>query len=50
VTVLRSYVAGRWFAPGSGSPVYDAVTGQEIAEVSSDGVDFGAALAHGRSA
>ncbi len=50
MTVLRSYVGGRWFAPGSGSPVYDAVTGEEIAEVSSDGVDFGAALAYGRSA
>jgi oxepin-CoA hydrolase / 3-oxo-5,6-dehydrosuberyl-CoA semialdehyde dehydrogenase len=49
VTVLRSYVGGRWFAPGSGSPVYDAVTGEQIAEVSSDGVDFGAALAYGRS-
>ena len=50
MTVLPSYVEGRWFAPDSGSPVYDAVTGEEIAEVSSDGVDFGAALAYGRSA
>jgi oxepin-CoA hydrolase / 3-oxo-5,6-dehydrosuberyl-CoA semialdehyde dehydrogenase len=50
VTVLRSYVAGRWFAPDSGATsVYDAVTGEEIAQVSSDGVDFGAALAYGRS-
>ena len=48
--VLRSYVGGRWYAPDSGSPVYDAVTGEEIAQVSSDGVDFEAALAHGRSA
>ena len=50
MTVLPSYVEGRWFAPDSGSPVYNAVTGEEIAEVSSDGVDFGAALAYGRSA
>ncbi len=50
MTVLRSYVAGRWFAPDRGSPVYDAVTGEEVAEVSSAGVDFGAALAYGRSA
>ena len=50
MSVLRSYVGGRWFAPDSGSPVYDAVTGEEVAEVSSDGVDFGAALAYGRSA
>ena len=35
MTVLRSYVEGRWFAPGSGSPVYDAVTGDLVAEVSS---------------
>jgi oxepin-CoA hydrolase / 3-oxo-5,6-dehydrosuberyl-CoA semialdehyde dehydrogenase len=49
VTVVRSYVEGRWFAPGSGSPVYDAATGDLVAEVSSDGVDFGAALAYGRA-
>jgi oxepin-CoA hydrolase/3-oxo-5,6-dehydrosuberyl-CoA semialdehyde dehydrogenase len=48
VTVLRSYVEGRWQAPDSGAPVYDAVTGDLVAEVSSDGVDFGAALAYGR--
>ena len=50
MTVLRSYLAGRWTAPDSGFPVYDAVTGEEIAQVSSDGVDFGSALAYGRSA
>jgi oxepin-CoA hydrolase/3-oxo-5,6-dehydrosuberyl-CoA semialdehyde dehydrogenase len=50
VTVVRSYVAGRWFAPDSGSPVYDAATGDLVAEVSSGGIDFGAALAYGRSA
>ena len=47
--VLRSYVAGHWFTPASGSPVYDAATGELVAEVSSEGVDFGAALGHGRS-
>jgi oxepin-CoA hydrolase/3-oxo-5,6-dehydrosuberyl-CoA semialdehyde dehydrogenase len=47
--VLRSYVGGRWLAPASGAPVYDAVTGELVAEVSSDGVDFGAALSYGRS-
>jgi oxepin-CoA hydrolase / 3-oxo-5,6-dehydrosuberyl-CoA semialdehyde dehydrogenase len=50
VTVLRSYVGGRWYAPGSGTPVYDAVTGDVVTEVSSEGIDFGAALAYGRSA
>ena len=48
--VLRSYVEGRWLAPDSGAPVYDAVTGDLVTEVSSDGVDFGAALSYGRSA
>ena len=49
MTVLRSYVGGRWFAPDSGSPVYDAVTGDPVAEVSSEGIDFGAALSYARS-
>src|ERR1700742_5288762 len=48
MAVVRSYIAGRWFAPDSGTPVYDAVTGETVAEVSSAGVDFGAALAYGR--
>ena len=48
MAVVRSYIAGHWFAPDSGSPVYDAVTGELVAEVSSAGIDFGAALAHGR--
>jgi oxepin-CoA hydrolase/3-oxo-5,6-dehydrosuberyl-CoA semialdehyde dehydrogenase len=46
--VLRSYTEGRWSAPDAGTPVYDAVTGETVAEVSSAGVDFGAALAYGR--
>jgi oxepin-CoA hydrolase / 3-oxo-5,6-dehydrosuberyl-CoA semialdehyde dehydrogenase len=50
VTVLRSYVGGHWFAPGTGAPVHDAVTGETVAEVSSAGLDFAAALAYGRSA
>jgi oxepin-CoA hydrolase / 3-oxo-5,6-dehydrosuberyl-CoA semialdehyde dehydrogenase len=49
VTVLRSYVGGRWSAPERGTPVFDAVTGETVTEVSSAGVDFGAALAYGRS-
>src|SRR3984885_2323023 len=49
VAVVRSYVGGRWFAPDSGSPVYDAATGDLVAEVSSDGIDFGRALGYGRS-
>jgi oxepin-CoA hydrolase / 3-oxo-5,6-dehydrosuberyl-CoA semialdehyde dehydrogenase len=48
MAVVRSYIAGRWFAPDSGAPVYDAVTGDLVAEVSSDGIDFQAALEYGR--
>src|SRR6202012_1810824 len=48
MAVVRSYIAGRWFAPDSGTPVYDAVTGAPVAEVSAQGIDFGAALAYGR--
>jgi oxepin-CoA hydrolase / 3-oxo-5,6-dehydrosuberyl-CoA semialdehyde dehydrogenase len=48
MTVLHSYVNGRWYAPGDGQPVLDAVTGEEVARVSSDGIDMAAALEHGR--
>jgi oxepin-CoA hydrolase / 3-oxo-5,6-dehydrosuberyl-CoA semialdehyde dehydrogenase len=48
MAVVRSYIAGHWFAPDSGTPVYDAVTGEQVAEVSSAGIDFEAALAYGR--
>jgi oxepin-CoA hydrolase/3-oxo-5,6-dehydrosuberyl-CoA semialdehyde dehydrogenase len=51
MTVLRSYVSGAWTAPtDDGRPVLDAVTGDEVARVSSAGIDLGAALAYGRSA
>ena len=46
--VLRSYVSGRWTAPPGGRPVRDAVTGEEVAQISSDGIDLGAALDYGR--
>ncbi len=48
MAVVRSYIAGRWLAPSGGAPVYDAVTGEPVAEVSSAGIDFGAALDYGR--
>jgi oxepin-CoA hydrolase / 3-oxo-5,6-dehydrosuberyl-CoA semialdehyde dehydrogenase len=50
MTVLRSYVSGSWSAPADGEPVLDAVTGEEVARVSSDGVDMAAALDYGRTA
>jgi oxepin-CoA hydrolase/3-oxo-5,6-dehydrosuberyl-CoA semialdehyde dehydrogenase len=48
MAVVRSYTEGRWHAPDAGAPVYDAATEELVAEVSSEGVDFGAALAYGR--
>jgi len=49
--VLRSYVSGKWTDPADeGKPVLDAVTGEEVARVSSAGIDMGAALDYGRSA
>lgn len=49
MAVLRSYVGGRWVEPADGEPVRDAVTGDEVARVSSEGVDFAAALDWGRT-
>jgi oxepin-CoA hydrolase / 3-oxo-5,6-dehydrosuberyl-CoA semialdehyde dehydrogenase len=46
---LRSYVSGSWHVPpDEGAPLHDAVTGAEVARISSTGVDFAAALGHGR--
>ncbi len=48
--VLRSYVRGGWFTPSDeGRPLHDAVTGEEIARISSAGVDFAGTLEHGRT-
>jgi oxepin-CoA hydrolase/3-oxo-5,6-dehydrosuberyl-CoA semialdehyde dehydrogenase len=50
VDVLHSYAAGSWYAPvGEGSPVRDASTGELIASVSSQGLDFARMLEHARS-
>jgi oxepin-CoA hydrolase / 3-oxo-5,6-dehydrosuberyl-CoA semialdehyde dehydrogenase len=47
---LRSFVSGRWHTPlDEGAPLHDAVTGEEIARISSAGVDMAAALDHGRA-
>jgi oxepin-CoA hydrolase/3-oxo-5,6-dehydrosuberyl-CoA semialdehyde dehydrogenase len=49
MTVLRSYVNGTWRTPsGEGRPVRDAVTGEEVATVSSEGIDPAAVLDYGR--
>src|SRR5215469_1557827 len=48
--MLRSYTEGSWRSPsGDGVPLFDAVTGEEVARVSSDGIDMGGALEYGRS-
>jgi oxepin-CoA hydrolase / 3-oxo-5,6-dehydrosuberyl-CoA semialdehyde dehydrogenase len=50
MTLLRSYVGGAWRTPaGEGRPVLDAVTGEEVARISTGGVDMAAALEYGRS-
>jgi oxepin-CoA hydrolase / 3-oxo-5,6-dehydrosuberyl-CoA semialdehyde dehydrogenase len=50
MTLLRSYVGGSWQTPaGAGRPVFDAVTGDEVARISTEGIDMAAALDYGRS-
>ncbi|MEU6644620.1 phenylacetic acid degradation bifunctional protein PaaZ [Saccharomonospora sp. NPDC046836] len=47
--MLRSYVSGGWrTGEGEGAPLHDAVTGAEVARISSAGIDMAAALDHGR--
>lgn len=49
MVVLRSYVSGSWRAPeDEGAPLRDAVTGEEVARISSAGIDMGGALEYGR--
>ena len=49
MSVLRSYVSGQWHTPDDeGRPLHDATTGAEVARISSAGIDFAAALEHGR--
>jgi oxepin-CoA hydrolase/3-oxo-5,6-dehydrosuberyl-CoA semialdehyde dehydrogenase len=47
--LLRSYVSGGWHtASDAGVPLHDATTGEEVASVSSAGIDMAAALEYGR--
>jgi oxepin-CoA hydrolase/3-oxo-5,6-dehydrosuberyl-CoA semialdehyde dehydrogenase len=48
---LKSYVGGQ-FVTGKGkqAPLYNPTTGEQVAETSTEGIDFGAALAHSRDA
>ncbi|WP_031465865.1 phenylacetic acid degradation bifunctional protein PaaZ [Sciscionella sediminilitoris] len=46
--VAGSYVRGGWHVPADGTPVRDAATGEEVARISSAGIDMGAVLDYGR--
>jgi oxepin-CoA hydrolase/3-oxo-5,6-dehydrosuberyl-CoA semialdehyde dehydrogenase len=47
--LLESYAAGRWFrAADEGTPLLDAATGDEVARISSTGLDLGAMVEHAR--
>jgi oxepin-CoA hydrolase/3-oxo-5,6-dehydrosuberyl-CoA semialdehyde dehydrogenase len=46
---LESYVTGRWQAgEGEGVAVYDAVNGEPVCQVTSEGIDFAAVVRHAR--
>jgi oxepin-CoA hydrolase/3-oxo-5,6-dehydrosuberyl-CoA semialdehyde dehydrogenase len=47
--ILPSYLAGSWRSgSGEGSPVHDAVTGELVTRVSTDGLDLAEAVRHAR--
>ncbi len=47
---LENYVEGNWVkGDGAGSPLMNAVTGEEVAIAGSDGLDFEQILAYGRN-
>lgn len=49
-TILPSYLSGSWQqGSGEGAQVLDAVTGEPVCRVSSDGLDLGAAVQHARA-
>lgn len=48
--MLQSYLAGTWYAASdNGTPLEDATTGEEVARISAEGLDYAAALAHART-
>ncbi len=50
MSMLQSYLQGRWFtAADAGTPLRSAVTGKEVARISSTGVDVAAMLDYARS-
>ena len=48
--LLESYTAGAWFrATDEGAPLHDAATGEEVARISSTGIDLAAMTDHART-
>ena len=48
--LLESYAAGSWYAaPAQGDPLLDASTGEEVARISSAGLDLGEMARHARA-
>ncbi len=46
---LESYVCGKWHTgTGQPRPLYNPATGEVLAQINADGIDFGAVVAHGR--
>src|SRR5678815_5371089 len=46
---LGNYITGKWITgDGDGQALYDAVTGEEIALATTQGLDFASILDHGR--
>ncbi len=47
--ILQSYVSGKWVQGSKNlKPLFHAVSGEKIAEISSEGIDFQTMLDHGR--
>jgi len=47
--ILGSFAEGKWHTPIDGRDLFDAATGEAIAKISSDGLDFGAMLRYARN-
>ena len=46
---LQNYALGNWMeGDGDGKPLYNAITGEQVALATSDGLDFGEMLRYGR--
>ncbi len=49
VIAIRSHVCGEWLGgTGPGAPLFNAITGEEIARAGTEGIDFSAVLSYAR--